>query len=195
MFRGFDAFGDHFQAEVVRQVDHGVHQLAVFFAQLHAADKAFVDLEQRNRQAVEVHERREAGAKIIQRKTHTQPTQRIHRLFDQIAAAHDGSFGQFEFQPAGIDAPLGDQAAQGRQQLTVLKLAERQVDRHVQCRQPEFAQRLHVAQGAGNDPVTQRHDQTALLGQGYKLAGWQQSTLGVAPAYQGFEANDAPVVQ
>jgi hypothetical protein len=29
---GFDAFGDHFQVEVVRQVDHGGHQLAVFFA-------------------------------------------------------------------------------------------------------------------------------------------------------------------
>jgi hypothetical protein len=41
----------------VRQVDHRVHQLAVLFALLHAADEALVDLQQGDRQAVEVHER------------------------------------------------------------------------------------------------------------------------------------------
>ena len=57
LLRGFGAFGNHFQFQVVRQVDHGMHQLAVLFAAFHAAHKAFVDLEQRYGQAVEVHKR------------------------------------------------------------------------------------------------------------------------------------------
>ncbi len=58
---------------------------------------------------------------------------------------------------------------------------------------PSSQQRLHVAQGPGNHPVTQRHDQTALLGQRHEFARRQQAALTVAPAHQRFEADDLPV--
>ncbi|MNP84137.1 hypothetical protein D3C76_1833200 [compost metagenome] len=51
-----DPFGHHLEVEVVRQVDHRVHQLAVLLAHLHFGDKAAIDLEQGDRQAVQVHE-------------------------------------------------------------------------------------------------------------------------------------------
>ena len=131
----------------MRQVDHRVDQLAVFFAQLHTTDKTAVDLEQGDRQAVQVHERRKTGAKVIQREAHAQAAQGVHGLAHQLVAAHHRGFGQFELKPPGIDAMLNDQPAQGRQQLAVLKLAKAQVDRHVQRRNAVLTQALHVAQG------------------------------------------------
>ena len=172
-----------------------MHQLAVFFALFHAADKALVDLQQGNRQAVEVHKRRKTGAEIIQGKPHTQPAKGVHGLLDQVAAAHHGGFGQFELQPLRFHAALGNQAAEGRQQLTVLELAKRQVDRHVQRRQAAFTQVLHVAQSSGDHPVAQWHDQTTLFGQRHEFARRQQAAFTVAPAHQSFEANDMTIVQ
>ncbi|MNF86500.1 hypothetical protein D3C84_689380 [compost metagenome] len=61
--------------------------------------------------------------------------------------------------------------------------------------QSQLEQRLHVAQGPGNYPVPQRHDQTALLSQWHELARRQQTALGMAPAHQGFEADDLPVFE
>ncbi|MNR47634.1 hypothetical protein D3C85_1667590 [compost metagenome] len=71
-----------------------------------------------------MHERREPGAKVIQREAHTETAESVHGLLDQIATAHHGGFCQFEFQPLRLNATLGNQPAQRRQQLTVLKLAE-----------------------------------------------------------------------
>ena len=56
--------------------------------------------------------------------------------------------------------------------------------------QPLFAQRLHITQGPGNDPVAQRHDQPALLGQRYELAGREQAALAVTPAHQRFQPDN-----
>ena len=195
MLRRFDALRDHFQLEVVRQVDHGRHQLAVFFATFHTANEAFINLEQGDRQAVEVHKGRKSGAEVVQREAHAQASQCIHRLLDQVAAPHHGGLGQLKFQPLRFNPALGDQAAEGGEQLAVLKLAKRQVDRHVQRRQPAFAQGLHVTQCARNHPVTQGHDQPALLGQRYKFAGGQQAALAVTPAHQRFEADNLPAGQ
>jgi len=167
----FHAFGHHFELEVVGQVDHGVDQLAIFLAQLHAGDEALVDLEQLDRQAVEVDERGKSGAEVVQGETHAQATEGIHGLLDQIVAAHHGRFRQLELQPAGVDAAFADQPAQGHQQLAVLELPERQVHRHVQRVMTAAAQGLHVAQGTGNHPVAQRYDQATLLGQWHELAG------------------------
>src|SRR3990167_3330442 len=76
----FHALADHLQIEVVRQVDHRPHQLAIFRALAHAADKALVDLQQGDRQAVEVHERRETGAEVVQGKAHAQTREGQHGL-------------------------------------------------------------------------------------------------------------------
>ena len=94
-----------------------------------------------------------------------------------------------------LDPALANQAAEGGEQLAVLKLPERQVDRHVQRRKPVFAQGLHVAQRPGNHPIAQRHNQPALFGQRHKLAGGQQATFAVTPAHQGFKADNLPGAQ
>ena len=65
----------------------------------HAADKAFVDFQQGDGQVIQVHKRRETGAKIVQRETHPQTRQRQHGLLHLIAAAHHRGFGQLELQP------------------------------------------------------------------------------------------------
>ena len=132
---GLDAFGHHFQVEVVRQVDHRAHQLAVLGTILHAADEALVDLQQGDGQAVEVDEGGEAGAEVVQGETHADLAQGLHGLLHLLAAAHDRRLGEFELEPLGVDAALADQAVEGRQQLAVLELAEGQVHRHVQRRQ------------------------------------------------------------
>ncbi|MCY1450534.1 hypothetical protein D9M71_673490 [compost metagenome] len=142
-----------------------------------------------------MHERREPGAKVIEGKTHAQTAEGVHGLSNLLVAAHHCCFGQFEFQPARIDAVLDDQPAQGGQQLAVLKLPETQVYRHVQRRQPVFAQGLHVAQRTGDDPVAQRHDQAALLGQRHELARRQQPALVMPPTDQRLEPDDAAIFQ
>ena len=65
----------------------------------------------------------------------------------------------------------------------------------MQGRQATPAQPLHVAQGAGNHPVAQRHDQAALLGQRHELVRAEQAAFGMAPAHQRLQAEDAPALQ
>ena len=55
----FHAFGYHAQAQIVRQVDGGSHNLGIPFAGLHAHHEGFVDLELLHRKAPQVSERRE----------------------------------------------------------------------------------------------------------------------------------------
>ncbi|MCY1357833.1 hypothetical protein D9M69_443410 [compost metagenome] len=142
-----------------------------------------------------MHERGEAGAEVVQREAHAEPRQAVHGLLHRLAAAHHRGFGELELEPVGLDAALGDQPFEGRQQLAVLELAERQVDRHVHGRQAAPAQPLHVAQGAGHHPVAERHDQAALLGQRDEFVGTEQAAFAVPPAHQRLEADDAPVGQ
>jgi len=61
-----------------------------------------------------VHERREAGAEIVQRKAHAELAQRMHGALYLLAAAHHRGFGEFEFQPVRVDAALVDQPVERR---------------------------------------------------------------------------------
>ncbi|MNJ82183.1 hypothetical protein D3C77_814050 [compost metagenome] len=56
MLGGFHPFGHHLEVEIMRQVDHGVDQLAVLLTLFHATNKTAIDLEQGNRQTIEVDE-------------------------------------------------------------------------------------------------------------------------------------------
>ena len=68
---GFYALGDHMQPHRVCQHDDGVRNGCVVGVVQDALHKALVDLDLVQRQALEVAQRRIAGAKVVQRKAHT----------------------------------------------------------------------------------------------------------------------------
>ncbi len=136
-----------------------------------------------------------AGAEVIQREAHAQLAKRLHGGLHLLAAAHDGGFGKLELEPVRIDGALVDQPRQCRQQLAVLELPERQVDRHVQRVRTLLVQALQVAQGAGDDPVAERHDQAAFLGHGNEGVRPEQTAFGMQPTHQRLDADHAARVQ
>lgn len=63
----FDPLGDHVEAEAGGKADDGAHNRRVVLIMLDVADEALVDLERVDGVALEVRQRSEAGAEIVER--------------------------------------------------------------------------------------------------------------------------------
>ena len=91
-----------------------------------------------------------------------------------------------------IQSGLGERGADVGQQLRTLELASRQVDAHRGC--PAWVGKLPgggLAAGLHEHPLAQRHDQARLLGHRDEIDRRDEAALGMLPADQRFDFDDA----
>ncbi len=102
-----DAFGDHRETEVVREIDGRAddHQIVVVVD--HVNHEGLVDLELVQRQPLQVRERRIAGAEIVDRQADAEIVQAIEVALGAVGIEHHGALGQLEGeQAARLDLPF-----------------------------------------------------------------------------------------
>src|SRR5829696_2445614 len=188
-----DALGHGVELEGVAELHDGVGQGGVLPTPADPVDERLVDLEDVDREAAQVAERRVAGAEVVDGQQHPEPLElpqpHAHRLdvADQDALGDlDGELARR--QPRGLERVdhLGDQAL-------LLELAAGQVDVDRQRRRVrELAlPAAGLEAGLEQHPVADRPDQPLLLGQGDERRRRQQPLDRVVPADQGLDPGDA----
>ncbi len=187
---GLDAFCRRRHAQALGEGDDGADDRHRF---LHAARRALheaaVDLDRRKARARQIAEAGIAGAEIVQ----AQPDAERQQLFQNLRRAEpfvqEHAFGDLQLQPFGGQARIGERGGDDGDELRVLQLVRRHVDRDADGRRPLRG----FGAGGPHDPFADRPDQARFLGKGHEFLGRDQPQLGVAPAQQRLETGQPPV--
>src|SRR4051794_14972820 len=94
-----DALGDDFHTERLRHAQHGAHDRAVALVLPQPAHERAVDLDDVEREALEISERRVAGPEVVQRQAHADVLELAQRRADDLALLHEDRLGQLHDQP------------------------------------------------------------------------------------------------
>ena len=109
MRQALHAFGDHLASKGVRQVNHAAQNGQVIRVVQHVGDKALVNFEQRDRQALQVSQRRIAGTKVVQGKTHAELATRFNDIGHAVQIFKRAGFQHLHLQLTGLDAGVSRQ--------------------------------------------------------------------------------------
>ena len=183
-----DALGDDFHRQAVRHGDHGTGDGQVVTTVWQVPDEGAVDLEDIDREFLEVGERRIAGAEVVDRQANPQRAQRFEQRggFDHVL--HDRRFGDFEFEHRGIDAADPQGFSHVIRQRRVGQLVGGKVHRNRKVRHASALPCLGLAACLVDDPLAERDDEVAGLRNGNEAVGPEHAQRRMVPADQRFDA-------
>ena len=141
---GFDALGNHAPFEGTCQPDHAFQNGAVICVLQHVLHKALVNFERGNVQALQVGERRVAGAKIVQRKRNANLLAGLNHAGHLCHVLQRAGLQYFQLQAGRQDPWVRRQnALQALHKIALLQLACANVDADRQV-QPSAAPLLDL---------------------------------------------------
>ena len=162
-----------------------------------AAHEGLVDLDRVEREALQVGQRRIAGAEIVERQAGAElahPRQHLRRVFRVL---HHQALGHLELQRAALDVGAHQHRLHVVDQVVAQQLPARHVDAGEERRRA--AERLlpvgELARGAVEHEQAERDDQAGALGERHEIARRDAAELGMVPAHQRLEAGDGLVLQ
>ncbi len=186
---GLDALGDGLQVQRARHLDDGLHDGAVVGVGVDVAHEGLVDLERVQREALEVAQRRVAGAEVVQRQPHALRVQRVHHRDGGRRVGGD-ALGQLELEVLRRQAGVAQRARHDVGQADVAELHGRQVDGHHHRRHAGVDPGLQLRDGGAQHPFADRDDLAAGLGQRDELGRRDEAELGMLPAQQRLDAHE-----
>jgi hypothetical protein len=98
--------GDRGLAELAGELHDGLHHRLVGVALAQVPDEVAVDLQELERQVLEVVERAEAGPEVVQREAAADPPELGHELPGLVHVQHRGRLGDLEDEVSGVDRRL-----------------------------------------------------------------------------------------
>ena len=128
-----DALGDRFEAERFAEHHHGARELRALVLLGQPADERAVDLQDVDREAVQVGKRRIAHAEIVDREPHAERLELAEALQVDLGVVHDRALGQLDHQVARVEARDVERVAHVGDQVRVLQVAAGDVDRDPQA--------------------------------------------------------------
>ena len=103
---GFDTFGDDADVERVGEVDDAGHDRVVLRVQAEPGDEGAIDLQEVDRIAPQVEQRRVPGAEVVDIESDTEVAQRGEDLARALRVLHDGRLGDLESECAWVETGL-----------------------------------------------------------------------------------------
>ncbi len=94
----FDAFGNDVHAHVVCERNDRAHDFDVLGCFTDASDERAIDLKGVERKAVQITQRRIAGAKVVDAQLHSQGFQTLEELRGQLGVFHHHALSDLQFQ-------------------------------------------------------------------------------------------------
>ena len=143
--------------------------------------------------ALQVAQRRVAGAEIVDRQAQAQGGQLLQPARRLGRVAHDHALGQLELEQVGRHARFLDRGGDRGHQVLLLELPGRDVDRELQPRVAHAVPAPDLGAGGAQHPGADRHDQAGLLGQRDELGRRHQAEVGMVPAQQRLDAEHGAV--
>ena len=186
---GLHALGYHSEAQAVSQCHDGPQQRHRIRFRFEFQEESLVDLDRVDRQTAEIAQRGVPCAEVVDGNAHTQSTQAAHLTARLLDVVHDYAFGQFQFEGAGVEPGLLQDAGHGIGETGSRELGSRDVYGHLHWRQTRAAPLHHPAACLLQYPAPDGDDKAALLGHGNELRWRDDPQLGMVPDQQRFEAH------
>ena len=184
---GLDALRGGRHAQALGKRDDGADDRHAFAHALgRALDEAAVDLDRREAGAAEIAERRIAGAEVVEAEPYAEVQDALQHLGRAEPLVHEHALGHFQFEAFGRQAGLRQRLGHGGDEIGILELIGRDVDRDADVAGP--ARRLLA--GGAQYPGTDRADQPGLFGQRDELDRRDAAELRAVPAEQCLEAGE-----
>ena len=189
-----DALGDDLELQRLAQGDHGGRE-ARCLRRCAVAQEGAVHLEDVDREAAEVAQRRVAGAEVVHREPDAESLELVKPLHRELRVGHQHRLGDLERERARSSP---DSASASRTSAAMSECWSCLTERLtlIESGGSAGSRRLHLARlatGLAQDPAADRHDQAHLLGERDEGVGAEHAALGVVPAQQRLDAGDAAV--
>src|SRR5438034_1167202 len=156
----------------------------------HGDDERTVDFERVDRQFREVRERGIARAEVVDRDLQPHLADCGEFLYVLFYVPHDEAFGDFKIELTPLASRFLDRAAYGPDEVPLLQLDRRHVDRDARQAPVLHAPAAGVLQCFAYRPLAHLQDHPGFLEYGDELYGRDQSRFRVLPPYQGLQPGD-----
>src|SRR5205823_4311641 len=129
---GFDAFGDDGELERLGQFDDGPDDGRFDGVAGDVVDEDLVDLQDVDREATQVAERRVPGAEVVDGQLDTELLELPQAGGDQRAVVEEDALGQLEDQRGRVKAGAVEGGGHGRDDVGLEQLVRGQIDGHAE---------------------------------------------------------------
>src|ERR1041385_7450189 len=158
-----DAFGNHFQTQVVGERDDGHHELSVVRVARCFHHKRSINLERIDRQSLQRGQRREAGAEVVDRDVDAHTLQPAQHLRRKLRVLHDGALRQLQLQILRRQSCLFENPDHSLRQILIVKLSRGNVHRDLHWRKPLITPAPSLQTRRAQNPFADRHDQARVF--------------------------------
>jgi hypothetical protein len=187
---GFHPFGHGRQSQLVRQHHDRLHDRRTVRIGFHVLDESAVDFQRRQRQPLEVSQRRVAGAEIVEREFQPQRAQGAHALGGDRQVFGEHALGDLQLQARRIGAAVDQHRRHRFQEARVAQLLHADVDRQLDRTQHRIAGPARQRGAALLDHLQpERDDQAGVFEQADECARHAQRAVVAAPAHQALGAD------
>src|SRR4051812_6412485 len=192
LVRGLDPLGDDGLAEAAAEAGDGIDDRRVGGIVLEPANEAAVDLYDVDRELLEMRERGEAGAEIVERDRDPLLVQHAQRALDIFgAAADEHALGHFELEAGRRNARLGEPLEQALGEVAAAELGGGGVDRDMAKGDALIAPASDVVDHRLDHPVADQGGNAEILEGGRHARRLLDAAGRMLPAHQSLEADRA----
>ncbi len=174
---GLDALGQERQVERAAERHDRLHQRVAAGIAAERRDKAPIDLELVEVEALQIGQTGIAGAEIVERQADAERLQRIEPRLGLVGIVDQHALGHLEHQPGRRNAVSGERVGNELDQRRVAHLHRRQIDRHV-----DAGPTPGVGERAAQHEFAKPGHQPGLLGHRDELHGRDVAALRMGPA-------------
>ena len=187
-----DALGHDQQPQRVGEIDRTADDLGVLGVDREPGDEGAVDLQLADRQPPQVHERRVAGAEVVQRHLHAVPGEGGERVGRTLRVLQEDVLGDLQLQAACRDSVPGEPSGDGAGEAGCVHVTGRYVhrDRHVS---PSERHRATWASAVSSTYSVSRGISPDVSAIGDEFVGRHAPALGMHPAHQRLQTGDDAV--
>ncbi len=184
------ALGHGLESERLAEHHDGARKLRSLARLGQAAHEGAVDLEDIDRETVQVRQRRVAGTEVVDREPNAQRLQLAELDQVRLGVVHHRAFGQLDQQALGLEAGDFQRVTDVADQVALLQVPARDVhgDAQALARRDAAAPLLDATAGVLQHPAPERDDLARLLRHRDELPRQHAAVHGVLPAHEGLDA-------
>src|SRR6478672_2494825 len=192
---GLDPLGDQVELQRMPEVDDPLeqHKVAVLGADLRRETP--VDLDDVDRELAQIRERRVAGAEVVEREDDAELLDRPEGLGDALVGREQGALGELEREQAGNQRRRVECAGDMPQEVGMVELAGRDVDRHLHRASVQLAQAGRFGTRLCEHPLAQADDEPRLFSEWDELAGRELARSRMLPSDERLVAHDPAALE